>query len=566
MSLVSLNILIADDNPSDRLLLKAMLSGLGHNVDVAEDGLEAIEKFDPDSTQLVCLDVVMPECDGLEAAIKIQEMSRGRFIPIVFLSGLSDTSSLVNCLKVGGSDFISKPYNLVLIAAKLDAIIRILSLQKKLEAQRDKLSSYNEQLIHEQEVAKVVYENITHSNCLSDPCLNTFFYGHHLFNGDVILAAYKPNGGMHLLIGDFTGHGLSAAIGALPLADIFFEWTRKGFLMRQIVPEINRRLKAILPADMFCSALFVDINITDKTLEVWNGGLPDAFFFSQKQKKPQPLVSHNLPLGIVSESEFTYSTEIVSFEEGDSFLAWSDGIYEALDSKGMMFSEYQLNPLVEGRVDTDNLLPWLRRKLETEGVLDSSHDDISCLKIDLSESIGVEQESSVAKPEELDSPSDFSFEYTLNAESLKNTDPLPYILQIIMTVSGLKHYSGQVFMMLSELYSNALEHGVLQLNSKLKETNDGFVLYYMERETRLSMLESGFIKIKVSISSNEMGGILMIELEDSGSGFDTSQVKLKLEDSDELYNRGLPLLGQLCESINFSEKGNLVGVKYQWDK
>ena len=85
MSLVSLNILIADDNPSDRLLLKAMLSGLGHNVEVAEDGLEAIEKFDPDSTQLVCLDVVMPECDGLEAAIKIQEMSRGRFIPIVFL-------------------------------------------------------------------------------------------------------------------------------------------------------------------------------------------------------------------------------------------------------------------------------------------------------------------------------------------------------------------------------------------------------------------------------------------------------------------------------------------------
>lgn len=88
----------------------------------------------------------------------------------------------------------------------------------------------------------------------------------------------------------------------------------------------------------------------------------------------------------------------------------------------------------------------------------------------------------------------------------------------------------------------------------------------MERETRLSTLESGYIRIKISISSNEVGGILSIQLEDSGDGFDTSQVKLKLEDSDEMYNRGLPLLGQLCKSINFSEKGNRVEIQYQWDK
>ena len=59
----------------------------------------------------------------------------------------------------------------------------------------------------------------------------------------MILAAYKPNGGMHILLGDFTGHGLSAAIGALPLADIFFDWTKKGFLMRQIIPEYKRASK-----------------------------------------------------------------------------------------------------------------------------------------------------------------------------------------------------------------------------------------------------------------------------------------------------------------------------------
>ncbi|MGP3427036.1 SpoIIE family protein phosphatase, partial [Escherichia coli] len=136
-------------------------------------------------------------------------------------------------------------------------------------------SLYNEQLLNEQEVAKVVYENITNSNCLKDPALSTIHYGTHVFNGDVILAAYKPNGGLHILLGDFTGHGLSAAIGALPLADIFFDWTRKGFLMRQIIPEINARLKGILPSNMFCSAAFIDIKVNNKSIEVWNGGLPD---------------------------------------------------------------------------------------------------------------------------------------------------------------------------------------------------------------------------------------------------------------------------------------------------
>jgi len=59
-----LTILIADDNPSDRILLKAILSQFGHNVISAVDGQDAIEKFNPDTIQLVCLDIKMPRKDG----------------------------------------------------------------------------------------------------------------------------------------------------------------------------------------------------------------------------------------------------------------------------------------------------------------------------------------------------------------------------------------------------------------------------------------------------------------------------------------------------------------------
>lgn len=560
----ALTILVADDNPSDRLLLKAMLTQQGHKVITATDGQEAINLFDPQTIQLVCLDVKMPHKDGWEAALEIQRLAGDVFVPIIFLSGVTDPVAMTNCLQVGGTDFISKPYSPTLVTAKLNAIARLLVLQKTLEEQRDRLSHYNETLLHEQEVAKVVYENITHSNCLNDKALSTFHHGSHTFNGDVVLAAYKPNGGMHLLIGDFTGHGLSAAIGALPLADIFFDWTKKGFLMRQILPEINARLKRILPANMFCSAAFVDIKASDKSIEVWNGGLPDLLFFSQNDPLPKRISSKNLPLGILDPVEFACSIEPISFQTGDVLLAYSDGVYEATTRHGEMFCDSLLRHLYNGSVAPQDCLTWLTENLKHEGVLDNPHDDISCLEVRLSEQIGKHLETTNDASRVHESPADFSFEYTLNADSLRSIDPLPYVLQIITTVPGLGQHASQVFMILSELYSNALEHGVLRLSSDKKSTAEGFSTYYEDREKALTNLQSGWVKIKVKVISDAHQGELVLQVQDSGEGFNYEHLRLDVTNTDIPYNRGLALLSQLCNRLVFSDAGSTVTAHFFW--
>ena len=559
-----LTILIADDNPSDRILLKAILSQFGHNVVSAIDGQDAIDKFDPNTIQLVCLDIKMPHKDGWEAALEIQRIAGNAFIPIIFLSGVTDPIALSNCLRIGGIDFISKPYSPALITAKLNAIVRLLVMQKTLEEQRDALSMYNEQLLNEQEVAKVVYENITNSNCLKDPALSTVHYGTHVFNGDVILAAYKPNGGMHILMGDFTGHGLSAAIGALPLADIFFDWTKKGFLMRQIIPEINARLKGILPSNMFCSAAFIDIKVNNKSIEVWNGGLPDLLFFPQAADKPIRFHSKNLPLGVLSSDAFECQIDPVSFKPGDRLMAFSDGVYEAMDLSGKKFSQTVLNPLFQGEVASDKSLDWLVQQLKQEGVLDNPHDDISCLSVRLDTNIGIDSSEHEPSRGHDEAPADFSFEYVLNAASLRNTDPLPYVLQILTTVPGLSSFSSQIFMILSELYSNALEHGVLKLSSDKKSSGDGFSLYYEERERSLANLENGYVKISVKVTSDNNNRVLILYVEDSGSGFDFQSANYEISNTELLYNRGLALLNQLCSKLEFSKGGSAVTAYYQW--
>lgn len=560
-----LTILVADDNSTDRMLLKTILSQFGHNVILAVDGQDAIDKFDPEAIQLVCLDIKMPHKDGWEAALEIQNVAGDVFVPIIFLSGVTDPIALSNCLRIGGTDFISKPYSPTLITAKLNAIVRLLVMQKKLEEQRDAMALYNEKLLNEQEVAKVVYENITHSNCLKDPALSTIHYGTNTFNGDVILAAYKPNGGMHLLLGDFTGHGLSAAIGALPLADIFFEWTKKGFLMRQIIPEINARLQAVLPPNMFCSAAFIDIKVNSKSIEVWNGGLPDLLFFSQDKGAPTRLVSKNLPLGVLSPDVFECQIDPVPFVPGDHLMAFSDGVYEALDLSGKMFCHSILKPLYNGDIKASHSVDWLVEQLGKEGVLASPHDDISCLDVRLDSNIGIDSSEYEVFKRHDETPADFSFEYILNADSLRNTDPLPYVLQIITTVPGLSRFSSQIFMILSELYSNALEHGVLKLSSNKKDSSDGFSRYYEERENALKRLIEGYVKISVKVTSDNNNRALILYVEDSGSGFDFKNVNYDMSDTELLYNRGLILLNQLCYKLEFSKGGSAVAAYYNWN-
>ncbi|MBM6551250.1 SpoIIE family protein phosphatase [Marinomonas ostreistagni] len=559
-----LKILVADDNPSDRLLLETMLSQLGHRVETAVDGQDAVEKFDPELIQLVCLDIKMPRKDGWEAALEIQKIAQDRVIPIVFLSGVTDPVVLQKCLDVGATDFISKPYSPTLVSAKLNAIARLLVLQNTLSEQRDELSLFNQQMVHDQEVAMSVYERITHSNCLSDAALNTLHHASQVFNGDVILAAYKPNGGMHLLLGDFTGHGLSAAIGALPLADIFFEWTEKGFLMRQILPEINKRLHAILPPNMFCAAAFVDINFANRTLAVWNGGLPDLLFFSGDTKEPKQIRSDSLPLGILNEGEFESNIELLSYDPSDYFVAFTDGVYEARTKDNKIRYNSALDPLYQGDIEGDPFT-WLQTMLKQEGILDNPHDDISVLGVDLSLCVEGGQSEVVVEASELKrEPANFAFRYELNADSLKNTDPLPYLLQILTTVPGLNKHSSEVFMILSEMYSNALEHGVLKLDSRLKKTVEGFAEYYVARDRQLSLLEQGWVHIDTQVVSNREGSRLIISVSDSGDGFDTAQANLNNFDHEKPFSRGLTLVNQLCESLTFSNQGSTLTVEYCW--
>ncbi|WP_395504579.1 SpoIIE family protein phosphatase [Ectopseudomonas hydrolytica] len=554
-----LSILIVEDNAADRMLLSTIVSRQGHRVLTAGNGLEAVALFEQERPHLVLMDALMPVMDGFEAARRIKQQAGEALVPIIFLTSLTENEALVRCLEAGGDDFLAKPYNRVILEAKIGAMDRLRRLQATVLEQRDLIARHNEHLLREQRVAKAVFDKVAHSGCLDAPNIRYLQSPYALFNGDLLLAAYTPSGGMHVMLGDFTGHGLPAAIGAMPLAEVFYGMTSKGHALAEILREINAKLKRILPVGVFCCATLLNISSQRGLLEVWNGGLPDGYLLHGDGRPRQALVPRHLPLGILEPAAFSDRCEVYPLAEGDRIFLLSDGVLEACNQQGQLFGEERLLALLDANRQPQALFEEIQRALvEFRGEV---QDDVSMLQVGLAEDD--ERPRPLAFADSGQSSSlDWSASFEFRAQSLRHFNPLPYLLQLLLDVQALRPRGGELYTVLAELYSNALEHGVMGLNSALKQDASGFAEYYRERRLRLAALHEGYVRFHLRMLPEDGGGRLIVRVEDSGPGFDPGRVMAAGDEA--LCGRGLALVRQLSDGFHVAPGGQGVSVEFCW--
>ena len=336
----SLKILVVDDDRSTRLMLRALLRQSGHGVVEAENGRQALEVFEVEQPDLVIMDVNMPVLTGYEAAAEIKRRWNQRFIPIIFVTASSDDDALVQCLDSGGDDFLSKPFNPMLLEAKIRAMRRILHLYESLEEYRTNTED-------ELRLARHVFSTITMRMKEFIPGLGYWTQSAGHLPGDLILYDTTPSGQIYAMVADFTGHGLSAAVGAIPVADIFFALTKKDFRLEDIIVEINRKLRQIFPVGHFCAAAFVSSNPATGRVNVWNAGLPEAYLVSQDRDVIQCFGSKNLALGIIDID----ADDVVMIESpnvlGSKLVMYTDGLIEASDRHGEVFGDARLATVIK---------------------------------------------------------------------------------------------------------------------------------------------------------------------------------------------------------------------------
>lgn len=554
-----MRILVVDDQATNRAILSWLLEEDGHEVEEAINGERAVHAFKNSQFDIVLMDVIMPVMDGLEATrqIKALQSDSSGYVPIIFLTALDDDAALSQCLESGGDDFLAKPYNEAVLKAKIQAHLRIRELTQQIAENNKELRLHNSRWQREQNIVEHIFTKALEHNLSNCDSLRSHVSPASTFNGDLLLSAPSPSGGLYMFMGDFTGHGLGASIGTLPIAHTFDQLCERHLSVGEIAFEFNRMLTSLLPDFMFCAATIIELNSAGDSIQCWMGGLPDAYIVAADGSLKETLVSGNMPLGVEHDEKFSKGFDVKYLGPGERVLFYTDGLDEAASPEGEFFTtERILENLKPGVTDTfQSILNQLKDFCGDA----EQRDDITLVEVKSGPVHMARAQSSDNQPY---SGLPWKMECMLQAEDLKRANPIEELMNIIGAQTDLRPYRNVIGLLLAEMYSNALEHGILGLSSELKRSEEGFVEYYEQRQQRLADLENAHIRLHLEIV-HAQGTCLRINIQDSGKGFAFDTITKS--DKDDSFGRGVALIKRVCNRMEYSDGGRSLEVDFPID-
>ncbi|MCW8901173.1 MAG: fused response regulator/phosphatase [Gammaproteobacteria bacterium] len=548
-------ILVVDDIVTNRALLRQALVAL-NNYEVVEavSGKEAIELFDKEKPDLILMDIMMPDMDGCEATTAIKEQMGGEHTPIIFVTALSSEDSLTTALESGGDDFISKPFNLEILASKINAHLRIRDLNQQLNLKNKLFMRVNQQLINEKELIEHFFESAIQQSFLDEKYIKYHMSSMSTFNGDLLLAQDAPHGGLYLIMGDFSGHGLTAAMGTLPVAMIFFKMACESAAVGDIAQEINAQLYKLMPPRMFFVATILELNRHGDVMTVWMGGNPEAYWFSKDGELKGMIHAQHMPLGILSEDEFDSTPQVLSVVKEDKIYLYSDGVTEAKNSDSEFFGDERLKETLV--TAGDNRFEVVLNKLkEFTGEYNQS-DDLTLVELSC---------HAIPAPKELaqsiiDEPVlDWRLSISFTADDMRAPNPVNKLTSILNAMPCLSRHKGVLHIILTEIYLNSLDHGILKIESIDKSDEEHFLEYYKHRDDALSVLKDASINFHFSFFSANNKHYLKIQVSDSGGGY---HIDNSISTDEMLHGRGFSIIQSFSEKISFSDDGKTMEVLY----
>ncbi|MFQ5542932.1 MAG: SpoIIE family protein phosphatase [Nitrospiria bacterium] len=562
-----MKILVADDRPLGLQMMTTFLEKEGHEVVTAENGAKAVEQFSATSPDMILMDVVMPVMDGFEATSKIRMLAEGKTVPIVLISISSEENDLILGVSSGADDYLLKPVRFDLLRFKIRTLSEKAYRENLLRKNMDQLKKWHEKSNEEIQLAKHVMKKLIRSKDQDQDQDQDQVFQWILpaesFSGDIIATATTPGNRRYLMLADGTGHGLSAALCMMPVTEIFYAMTDRGFPIATIAEELNLKMNRLLPTERFVAATLVAVDGVAETIEIWNGGGPEVYFISEKGERLKTWKSQHLPLGILSEAQFDGKIELFQWKTPGQLFLCSDGLLDARDAGENAFGEHQFLQALA--------TPQSRKRFEKvqQAViahLDGKpcHDDISLVAIQCRKTRGRTRISkTMSKRMANGLPQSWRLDIHLTPTDVKKLEPLPMLLTWFKQV-GVTHDDCQkLFIVFSELYNNALDHGLLKLDSALKSRSNGFEAYLDCRSRRLNKLKRGTIDIHLERIRKAGGDFLKIVMKDSGAGFSESVQEGMLKGTEMPSGRGILLVKSMTEELRYANGGNEVNVLYR---
>jgi sigma-B regulation protein RsbU (phosphoserine phosphatase) len=342
-------ILVVDDNDDNRYTLTLYLDLEGYaNVETACDGAEAIAQLEASAFDLVLLDVMMPKVDGYQVLSWIKDRPELRDLPVIMISALNEMNSVVRCIELGAVDYLLKPFNPVLLKARLGA-----TLEKK--RLRDEINAHLARLEEELSAARRLQISMVPQTFPAPSAAFPFDLCASMepareVGGDLYDFFATGDGKLCFLVGDVSGKGMPAALfmaRAKSLIRITTELMRSpggaSEKPAEIIGRVNRELCQDNDDMMFVTLFFAMIAPASGGLEFCNAGHNPPYRLNGSALEAID-GGKGMILGVRPDAPYT--TGELSLAPGEIIYLFTDGVTEAANLDGDLFSEQRLEAVL----------------------------------------------------------------------------------------------------------------------------------------------------------------------------------------------------------------------------
>jgi sigma-B regulation protein RsbU (phosphoserine phosphatase) len=392
------SILVVDDTAANLQVLAGMLKDRGYKVRPVPSGKLALLAARRDPPDLILLDINMPEMNGFEVCGHLKADDQLKGIPVIFISALTEQLDKVKAFAIGGVDYLTKPFQMEELHARVETHLKLRRLQVELEESNSRLERVNGRMSRDLEAAAKIQK--TFLPCAAPTVPGTEYAWCYLpcdeLAGDGLNIIPLSDGKVGLYILDVSGHGVSSALLSVTLSRLLSPPSdQSSILIRDrgvvghfdVTPpaEVADRLNRLFPYDtaieQFATLIYGILDVSTGDFRYVAAGHPGPLHLPA-DGPPVILESPGYPIGLADEA---YDERCVHLEAGDRLYLYSDGFPDAMNPSGEQFGEVRLldainrskaEPLREG---ITALLAAIARWQGGE----RSQDDISILAVEL---------------------------------------------------------------------------------------------------------------------------------------------------------------------------------------
>ncbi|MCG3126327.1 MAG: Chemotaxis response regulator protein-glutamate methylesterase [Phycisphaerae bacterium] len=328
-------VLVVDDNEMNRDMLSRRLARRGIAVETAENGRQALELVAARPYDLVLLDIMMPDVDGLEVLRQIRQTRPPGELPVIMVTAKDQSADVVRALGAGANDYVTKPIDFNVALARLNTHLTVARLNRELAA---RVSEIEEEL----QVVADVQRRLLPARLPHAPDLR--FAVHYATSryagGDYYDVVPLPDGSVGILIADVSGHGTPSAVVMAMTRSVFHALPGPPDQPAEVLCHLNRQL-VDLWEDRFVTALYAVIDPARRKMRVASAGHLDPILVRTPPGGVVPLhVPGVIPIGV----DALVNVPVAEFElhPTDHLLFFTDGISERFNPRREMYGVERL--------------------------------------------------------------------------------------------------------------------------------------------------------------------------------------------------------------------------------